>query len=101
MLLALVSRPDAGVVIVDDIDQLRSVELREEILADMRTLSQRIPVVVNTVNDFDHGLADDVVDLRPDADGSRSSQSFSSDQRASLDSSNGGSTLWIPEEAEQ
>lgn len=62
-LLALVSRPAATLLVVDDPDQLRSTRLREEFLADLKELSAHLPVVATTVNPDGTALADAVVDL--------------------------------------
>lgn len=64
VLLALVSRPEARLVIVDDIDQIRSDDLRTMLLDDLKALSNHIPVLVGTVNEDYHGQADRVVDIR-------------------------------------
>ena len=80
VMLALIARPDAPVVIVDDIDQLRAADLRDEILADLKRLSQRIAVLVTTVNEDPKNYADTIIDLRSSAEDI-------------------GSTLWKPEAA--
>lgn len=67
ILLALVSRPEAKAIIVDDIDQIRSLRLRSELLDDLVVLSHHIPVVVSTVNDDPGNHADEIVDLRGQA----------------------------------
>ncbi|WPF65179.1 MULTISPECIES: hypothetical protein [unclassified Corynebacterium] len=64
VLLALVSRADAAVLIVDDIDQVRDMELRDEILTELRELSLSLPVVASTVNPDFSGIATRVIDLR-------------------------------------
>lgn len=52
VLLALVARPDAALLIVDDIDQLKQVDLRNMMLANLREVARQVPVLVNTVNDL-------------------------------------------------
>ncbi|KQB85484.1 hypothetical protein [Corynebacterium oculi] len=64
VLLALVARKDAAVLIMDDVDQVRDMELRDEILAELRELSLSLPVVASTVNPDFSGLATRVIDLR-------------------------------------
>lgn len=51
VLLALIARPNAELLIVDDIDQLKQHDLRREMLSDLRTVAKQVPVLVNTVND--------------------------------------------------
>lgn len=64
VLLGLVARKNALAIVVDDIDQIRSAELRQELLDDLLTLSKHLPVVVSTVNEDPNDHADHVVDLR-------------------------------------
>ena len=64
VMLALIARPDADLVIVDDLDQIRSVKLRNEVIEDLATLSQQIPVLATTVNDYEEGPVDHIIDLR-------------------------------------
>lgn len=54
VLLALISRPEAEMLIVDDIDQLKQDDLRREMLSDLRTVAKQVPVLVNTVNDTEN-----------------------------------------------
>lgn len=54
-LLALIARPYASLVIMDDIDQLRSMHLRKEMLATLGNLSEHMPVIVSTVNQLSFG----------------------------------------------
>lgn len=63
VLLALIARPDAALLIVDDPDQLRNTRLRDELLASLKDVSVHVPVVVTTVNPDTHGITDHVVDL--------------------------------------
>lgn len=51
VLLALVSRPNAELLVVDDIDQLKKMALRHEILLDLAEVSAYVPVIVTTVNE--------------------------------------------------
>lgn len=51
ILLALISRPEAALLIVDDIDQIRDMELRRVLLDDLRGVAVHLPVMVNTVNE--------------------------------------------------
>lgn len=64
VLLALVSRPDAKALVIDDIDQIRSLRLRAEVLDDLVKVSQHLPVLVNSVNEDPDNHADAIVDLR-------------------------------------
>jgi len=50
ILLAIMARPDADLLIVDDIDQLRSMELRNKLLVKLRDYSQLKPVIATSVN---------------------------------------------------
>ncbi len=50
IVLALIARPQAMVLIVDDIDQLRSMELRAQLLDALREVSSCVPVVAMSVN---------------------------------------------------
>mgnify|MGYP007008261179 FL=1 len=51
MLLALISRPDAKMLIVDDVDQVRKMDIRRKLLDDLRGVAVHLPVMVNTVNE--------------------------------------------------
>lgn len=56
--LALVARPEAKILIVDDPDQVRSMTLRAEILGALNNVARELPVIVVSTNpDFD-GLAE-------------------------------------------
>ena len=54
VLLALVARPSASVLIVDDIDQLRSLELRDELLDNLAAVAEFLPVIASSVNPTDY-----------------------------------------------
>ncbi|KQB85858.1 hypothetical protein [Corynebacterium lowii] len=64
VLLALVSRKDAAVLVVDDVDQVRDMELRDEILMELKELSLSLPVIASTVNPDFSGIATRTIDLR-------------------------------------
>lgn len=64
VMLALIARPDADLLIVDDIDQIRSLKLRNKVLDDLAELSHRVPVLVTTVNDDEENHADRIIDMR-------------------------------------
>lgn len=64
VVLALVARPDAQALIVDDIDKLRSVRLRAEFLRDLSRLAARMPVVAISANTDIDGIADTCIDLQ-------------------------------------
>ncbi|MCP1388092.1 hypothetical protein M5J20_07810 [Corynebacterium sp. TA-R-1] len=51
ILLALISRPNAELLIVDDIDQIKKMSLRSELLADLENVAKHVPVLVTTVNE--------------------------------------------------
>ena len=53
VLLALIARPDAPLIIVDDPDQLRNFELRKEFIDNLRDVAELKPVLVNSVNKED------------------------------------------------
>ncbi|QPK83282.1 hypothetical protein G7Y29_00110 [Corynebacterium qintianiae] len=62
--LAMISRPTAHLLVVDDPDQLRDLKRRHDLLVDLHALSTHVPVLVNTVNPAVDTVADHVVDLR-------------------------------------
>ncbi|GAB3082971.1 hypothetical protein [Corynebacterium aquatimens] len=68
VLLALVARPDARLLIVDDVDQLRSLELRDQLLGNLSRIAEKVPVLALTVNDvpkeFPGEAPVNVIDLR-------------------------------------
>ena len=51
VLLALISRPDAKLLVVDDVDQVRKMDIRRTLLDDLRGVAVHLPVMVNTVNE--------------------------------------------------
>lgn len=51
ILLGLVARPKAELLVVDDIDQLKKMSLRHEILLDLQEVAARVPVIATTVNE--------------------------------------------------
>ncbi|WP_080794730.1 hypothetical protein [Corynebacterium pacaense] len=56
--LSLISRRDPKLLVVDDPDQVRSMQLRSEILSRLKEVSTAVPVLVVSTNpDFD-GIAD-------------------------------------------
>lgn len=55
IVLAIMSRPTASVLIVDDIDQLRSMVLRKKLLLKLQKYAQTTPVIAMSVNpDYTH-----------------------------------------------
>lgn len=66
--LALVARPEAALLVVDDVDQLRDLELRDEALRRLSRLAHRLPVVALSVNGDPAGIAARVIDLRGEGD---------------------------------
>ncbi|MCT1445226.1 hypothetical protein M3G11_08750 [Corynebacterium sanguinis] len=67
VLLALTSRPNASLLVVDDPDQLRNIELRGALLESLRGVPQTLPVVVASVNPDIGDHAEHVIDLREGA----------------------------------
>ncbi|MBA4504706.1 hypothetical protein ACUY28_04450 [Corynebacterium sanguinis] len=67
VLLALTSRPNASLLVVDDPDQLRNIELRDALLESLRGVAQTLPVVVASVNPDIGDHAEHVIDLREGA----------------------------------
>ncbi len=59
--LALIARPAARLVVVDDIDQLRSNRLRGQFLESLSQLSQTLPVVAVSANGAQDGQVDHIV----------------------------------------
>ena len=51
VLLALISRPNAKLLVVDDVDQVRKMDIRRKLLDDLRGVAVHLPVMVNTVNE--------------------------------------------------
>ncbi len=66
VMLALLARENASVLVIDDIDQLRSLELRDRMLARLRPVSETLPVVVSTVNPAVDDAADRHISLTLD-----------------------------------
>lgn len=56
--LSLLSRRDPQLLVVDDPDQVRSMELRSEILARLKEVSADLPVLVVSTNPDVDGIAD-------------------------------------------
>lgn len=65
VLLALLAREAAAVLVVDDIDQLRSLDLRDRMITRLRSVSTHLPVVVSTVNPVEDDAADRRISLIP------------------------------------
>ena len=51
ILLALVSRPNAELLVVDDVDQVKKMALRRQIMDDLEVVASYLPVIVTTVNE--------------------------------------------------
>ena len=64
VLCALIARPDADLLIVDDIDQLRAVDLRDELLTNLKAVAEKLPVIASSVNPDAYHIADTIIDLR-------------------------------------
>ncbi|GAB3944097.1 hypothetical protein [Corynebacterium tapiri] len=63
VLLGLIARPKAAFLVVDDIDQLRSLDLVEDFLRDLQKVSRSLPVMAFGVNSHYAHLADHVVEV--------------------------------------
>ncbi|MEJ5996846.1 hypothetical protein [Corynebacterium sp. H130] len=61
--LALIARPDPELVIIDDIDQVRSHEIRAELIDHLRVLSEHVPVIVASTNRDTNKQFDRVISL--------------------------------------
>lgn len=59
--LAMMARPEAALLVVDDVDQLRSMELRATVLGRLADVAQRTPVLVFSANPHDAGVCDHVI----------------------------------------
>ncbi|PAT11725.1 hypothetical protein CKJ80_00400 [Corynebacterium hadale] len=53
ILLALVSRPNAELLIVDDVDQIRDMSLRAKLLDNLYAVAEEVPVLVTSANEED------------------------------------------------
>lgn len=62
--LGLVARPNPALVVIDDIDQVRSLDLRDELIGRLRGLSDTAPVVVASTNPDLSGQFDTVISLK-------------------------------------
>ncbi|CAB0648147.1 hypothetical protein NY035_10640 [Corynebacterium diphtheriae bv. mitis] len=56
--LALIARPHTDLLIVDDIDQIRSLRLRADLLRELKNIAASIPVVAMSANDDVDKIAD-------------------------------------------
>lgn len=61
--LSLLARPNPELVVIDDIDQVRSLEIRGELIAHLRDLSEHVPVLVASTNGDSEQLFDRVISL--------------------------------------
>lgn len=61
--LSFIARPEAELLIVDDIDQLRSMRLRREFLRCLKDISVDTPVIAISANADSDGICDDVIRL--------------------------------------
>lgn len=61
--LALLARPEPALVIIDDIDQVRSGAIRADLISQLRRLSERVPVLVASTNPDEHSDFDTVISL--------------------------------------
>ncbi|MDU0477808.1 hypothetical protein QVA66_00955 [Staphylococcus chromogenes] len=65
VLLALMTRKQPEMLFVDDIDQVHSLEIRREIICNLKDVSSLLPVVVASSNRDVDGIVDATVELRP------------------------------------
>ncbi|GAA1473389.1 hypothetical protein P4N68_12685 [Corynebacterium felinum] len=63
VVLAIMARPDAAMLLVDDLDQVRSLELRDHLLRELKKFSAIMPVVVFSCNPDSENICDTVIDL--------------------------------------
>ncbi|MFC6318113.1 hypothetical protein [Corynebacterium gerontici] len=63
IVLALVARPEATLLVVNDIDSVRNVHLRRELLQHLRSLSDRTAVAVLSTNALDREICHSYIDL--------------------------------------
>lgn len=61
--LALLARPEPALVVIDDIDQVRSLDIRAELIQHLRTLSETTPVIVASSNPDSGEQFDRVISL--------------------------------------
>ncbi|QDZ42689.1 hypothetical protein [Corynebacterium sp. sy039] len=66
VVLALMSTPRASLVLIDDIDQVRSQEIRDELLVSLRNLSAYLPVAVISSNSDRLGICDHSIRIEDD-----------------------------------
>lgn len=78
VVLALVSRPASNLLIIDDIDQLRSFQLRASMLHCLAEVAQTVSVLVVSANEDDAGACDAVIsEDEPVTEGSGRNESVS------------------------
>lgn len=51
ILLALVSRPNAELLVVDDVDSVKKMSLRHQLIEDLEEVARYMPVIATTVNE--------------------------------------------------
>ena len=51
ILLALVSRPNAELLVVDDVDSVKKMSLRHQLIEDLEEVARYVPVIATTVNE--------------------------------------------------
>ncbi|MEJ5927161.1 hypothetical protein WG915_00855 [Corynebacterium sp. H128] len=61
--LAVLARPAPALVVIDDIDQVRSLEIRSELIEQLRALAQVAPVLVASTNQDNQAQFDTVISL--------------------------------------
>lgn len=64
VILSLLVRTNPEFLLIDDIDQVHSLEIRAELLAHLSALSKEFPVVVASSNPDISGQCDDTITLR-------------------------------------
>lgn len=63
IVLALVARPEATLLLINDIDSVRNVQLRRELLQHLKNLSAKMAVAVLSTNALDREICDAYIDL--------------------------------------
>lgn len=63
VVLALLARPEARLLVIDDIDQVRSLRIRDELLENFHQLANYIPVVVTSANPDTKEISDQVISM--------------------------------------
>lgn len=63
IMLALLTRKEPDMLLIDDIDQVHSLEIRQEIIAHLRDVSAQLPILIASSNPDVDGLFDETISL--------------------------------------